>query len=204
MTGVVAPYIEAARNLFAVENVSHLLVYLAADVVDSGGEDAGIAAVEVEVVGVLHVRHVMSGKAVVTVLIVVTGEEARWVEGSSHGKNLGEDGGMPEGEVDGMVAAKAATDCGQAGHPIAGADEGDNFVEEVLLVAEMPGDARAGNNRAVVPALCIDRIDAEELETAAFDLVLDRANHAKVFKIEETAAGSGKSERRDSGVSEDE
>lgn len=204
MAGVVAPYVEAAGNLFGVEDVGHLLINVAADVVDGSGKNAGIAAIEVEVAGIVHVRHVMGGQVEVAILIVVTGEEARGVEGSSHGKDVGEDGRMAEGDVDGMIAAKAATDGGQAGHSVAGADERNNFIAEILLVAEVAGDSGAGNDGAVVPAFGIDGIDAEELELATLKFVLNGADHAIVFKVEKASARGGKGERGGSRMPEDE
>ena len=62
-----------------------------------------------------------------------------------------------------------------------------------------------GDDGAVVPAFGVDRVDAEELQMAGFESCrLNEADHAAVFKVEETAAGGGKGECRGSGVAEDE
>ena len=44
---------------------------------------------------------------------------------------------MLEGEVHGMIAAEAAAGDGELGQCVAGADEGDEFVDEVVIVLDV-------------------------------------------------------------------
>lgn len=124
MTGSVAPDIEAARYLFCVEDVGHLLVHLATDVVDAGGKDTGVATEIVKVMSVADVRHVVGGQVEVAVLIVVAGEEAGGIERATHREDSGKDLGVAKGDVDCMVTTKAASDGAEAGTAILVADEG--------------------------------------------------------------------------------
>jgi len=189
MAGVVAPDIELAGNLLGVEDVGHLLVHLAADVVDSGGEDAGVAAVMMKVVGIVHVRHVVGRQVEVAILIVVAGEKAGRVERAAHGENAAEDLRVTEADVYCMVTPKAASDGGKTGVAVEIADERNDLVKEVVLEPQMAGQTGAGDNCAVVPAFCVDGIDAEDLQIAGIEPVLDSCHHAEVLEVEETAAG---------------
>jgi hypothetical protein len=73
-----------------------------------------------------------------------------------------------------------------------------------LLVLDVAGDASARADVAVIPALGVDRIDAEELEGSVVELVLDGVDHATVFELEEATARGGKDDHRNAGVAEGE
>ena len=84
------------------------------------------------------------------------------------------------------------------------ADQRHDFVDQVVLVLHVAGDAPARGHLAVVPALHVDRVDAVELQVAAIDAAGEGADHAAVFKLVEAPAGGGKDEDRQAGVAEDE
>ncbi len=189
MAGVVAPDIELAGNLLGVKDVGHLLVHLAADVVDSGCEDAGVAAVVMKVVGIVHVRHVVGRQVQVAILIVVTGEKAGRIERAAHGENAAEDLRVTEADVDCMVTSKAASDGSETGVAVEIADEGDDLIKEIVLEPEMAEQPGAGDDGAVIPAFCVDGIDAENLQIAGIEPVLDGCHHAEVLEVKKTAAG---------------
>src|SRR5208282_1518939 len=84
------------------------------------------------------------------------------------------------------------------------ADQRDDFVDEVVLVLDMAGDAPARWDVAVIPALHVDRVDAEELQVAAVDLAGDSADHVAVFKLVEASSRGGEDENRHAFVAEDE
>lgn len=152
----IAPDIEAAGNLLGVEDVGHLLIHVAADVVHSGGEDAVVAAIEVEVVSIAHVRHVVGGQVEIAILVVVAGEEAGGVERAAHRKNGGEGFGMAKSHVNCMVTPKAAPYRTETGTAIAMANEGDDLFENVLLKAQMAGEPGTRDDGAVVPAFGVN------------------------------------------------
>jgi hypothetical protein len=204
VAGVVAPDIELAGNFLGVEDVGHLLVHLATDIVDAGGEDAGVAAVVIEVMGIVHVRHVVGRQVEVAILVVVAGEEAGWVERAAHRENGGKDLRVTEADVNRMVTPKAASEGGEAGVTVSTADEGDDLIEEVLLEPEMAGQPGAWDDGTVVPAFGVNGIDTEELQIASFELVLNSRHHATVFEVEEASTGGRKSEGGRTGVSKDE
>ena len=181
-----------------------MFVVAAAHVFVAGGENVGVVAVLIEEPGVGEVGDVVSGDVVVAVVVVVAVEEAGWIEGSAEREDGVEDVGMAEGDVGGVVAAEAAADGGEVGELVVLADEGQDLLHDVLLVLDVAGDAPAGADVAVVPALGVDGIDAEELEVSVVELVLDGVNHATVFELEEAAAGGGKDDRGNAGVAEGE
>lgn len=115
-----------------------------------------------------------------------------------------EDVGTAEGDVGGVVAAEAAADDGEVGELVVLADEGEDLLHDVLLVLDMACDAPAGADVAVVPALGVNGIDAEELEVSVLEFVLDGVDHAAVFELEEAPAGGGKNNRGDAGVAKGE
>lgn len=189
MTGVVAPDIELAGNLFGVQDVGHLLVHLSADVIDPSGEDTGVATIVMKVVGLMHVRHVVRRQVEVAILIVVTGEKAGRVERAAHGENSVEELRVSEANVNRMVTPKAASDGGEAGVAVSIADKGDELIEEILLEPEMAKQPGTGDDGAVIPAFGVNGIDAEDLELAGFEFVLNGGHHAEVLEVEEPPAG---------------
>ena len=110
---------------------------------------------------------------------------------------------MAEGDVGGVKSAKAASQGHAVRIPVLLLDEGHDFVDEVVLVLDVAGDAPARRDVAVVPALVIHRVDAVELDLAVVDLVGDAAGQAAVFKFEKAPAGRGKNEDGHAGVAED-
>src|SRR5579863_5354755 len=88
--------------------------------------------------------------------------------------------------------------------PVLFADQGNDFVNEVVLELHVAGDAPAGRNVAVVPALHVHRIDAEELQFAMLDATGDSTDHAAIFELVVAAAGGGKDQNGKPGMSEDE
>lgn len=153
---VVAPYIEAARDAFVAEDLRHAFVVVPTLVVNAGGEDVVVTAVTIEIPGVADVGEVVHGDVEVAVVVVVAAEKVGGVEGSAHGEHGGEDVGMPERSVQGVVAAEARADGAKAGVLILLTDERDDLVHDVLLVLNLAGDAPAGRHVAVVPAFAVD------------------------------------------------
>jgi len=204
VAGTVAPDVEATGNLLGMKDVSHLLIHAAADVIHPCGEDTTVAAVEIEIMSVAHVRHVVSRQIEVAILVVVAGEEAGGVERAAHGEDAGEGLRVAEGDVDRMVTTEAAPNGTEARRAVPVADEGNDLFQDVLLEAKMAGDPGAWNDGAVVPAFGVNGINTKELQMASFDLVLNGADHAPVLEVEETPAGGRKGKCGRAGVSEDE
>ena len=204
MTRVVSPYVEAAWNSFVAEDLRHALVVVPALIVDTGCEDVGVVTEAIEIPMVADVGQVMRGDVEVAVVVVVAAEEVRGVEGSAHGEHTAEDVGMAEGDVEGVIAAEAGADGAEVLSAVALADEGDYLLHAVLLVLHVTGDAPARFDVAVVPALGVDGVYAEELRVALVDLSGDGVDHAAIFKLEETTLGGGEDEGGDAAVSEDE
>jgi len=111
---------------------------------------------------------------------------------------------VAEGDVHGVVAAEAGADGAEARVLIHLADEGHDLIHDVVAVLDLAGDAPAGQDVAVVPAFAIDRIDAEELEMAVLELVVEGADHLAIFELVEAAAGGWEDDGGIACVSEDE
>src|SRR3954469_7132940 len=110
---------------------------------------------------------------------------------------------MAEGNVQGVIAAKAAPESDKVPVTVLLADERDDFMDEVIVVLHVTGYAPARRDVAVVPALHVHRIDAEELQVAGFDAAPYLGHHIAVFEFVEAAAGGGKHQHRQAGVAED-
>jgi hypothetical protein len=111
---------------------------------------------------------------------------------------------MAEGDVECVIAAETASECGELRGFVLLTDEGQDLLHQVLLVLHVASDAPSWRDVAVVPAFGVDRVDTEELQAAVFELVVDDVDHAAIFKLEEASAGAGKNEDRKACVSEDE
>jgi len=204
VAGVVTPDVELAGDVFVAKDLRHAFVCVPALVVHAGGKDVGVVLVAAKVPGVADVRQVVHGDVEVAVVVVVAVEEVGGVKGSAHGEQSGEDVGMAEGDVGGVIAAEAAADGAELRGWVLLTDEGQDLLHEVLLVLHVTGDAPARRDGAVVPAFGVDRIDAEELQAALFEFVVEDVDHAAVFKLEEAAAGCRKHQCGKACVSEDE
>ena len=163
MACIVAPDFEATGDIFVAEDLRHTLVGVPALVVNAGSEEVLIAPVALEVCGVAHVLQVVHGDVEVAIVVVVAGEEAGGVERTAHGEHCGEDFGMAEGDVQRVIAAEAAAKGGELAALILLAKEGEHLVHKVLLVLHVAGDAPPWRDGAVVPALGVDGVDADEL-----------------------------------------
>ncbi len=198
------PCVELVRNAFGAHDAVEILILSEALVVPTCAEDVGVAPVVVEEPWVAQVRQVVRGQIEVAILVVVAVEKIRDVECARHGEQTGEDIWMAESDVGGVVAAEAAAQRNKMRVVILLTDERHDFVDEVVLVLHVAGDAPARRDVAVVPALHVDRVDAEELQVAAVDLAGDGADHVAIFELVEAAAGGGKDENRHARVAEDE
>ena len=204
MACIVAPDFETTGDIFFTEDLGHAFVGVPALIVDAGGEDVFVAAVALEICRVVHVLKVVCGDVEVAVVIVVAGEEAGGVERPTHGEHPSKDFRVTQGEVERVIAAEAATDGRELAALILLVEERKNFLHEVLLVLHVAGDAPAWWNGTVVPALGVDRVDADQLKVAVLEFVVDGVDHAAIFELEEAAAGGGKDKCRRATVAEDE
>lgn len=182
------PDLEAVADAFLVEQVGEVLVLAEALVIPAGGEHVAGAAVAVEVPAVVEVGQVLGGGVEVGIAVRVAVEEKAHVEGAAHREEAGKDVWPAEGDVDRVVTAEGAAEGDEPLGPVVLADEWNDLFEDVAFVLDVAGDAPAWGHVAVVPALAVDRVDAEELELAAVDLIGDGADHAALFELEEAAA----------------
>ena len=77
---------------------------------------------------------------------------------------------MPQRDVRRVIAAKAAAQRHKVRVAILLAHQRHHLVNQVVLILHVARDPPARRHVAVVPALHVDRIDAEELQMSRFDL----------------------------------
>src|ERR1035437_4308602 len=109
---------------------------------------------------------------------------------------------MTQGEVCRMVAAEAASQRDQMRVAVFDADKRNDLGEQIGFVLQMARGAPTRRRLPVVPALHVDRVDAEDLQLAGVDFAGERGDHAAVFKLVEAAAGGGKDHYGCAGVAE--
>jgi len=200
---VVVPDVEAVGDVFGAEDFGEAVIVAEADVVIGGGEDEEPVGVIVAVVpAVVEVGKVSDGVVEVGEFVEVAVKEGAVVEGTGEGDAFGDGVGMAEGEVDGVVAAEGAAVDGEVDAVGAVADEGKDFVEDVVFVGVVAADAVGGVDVFVVPGFGIDAIDAEEHELAGVEAVVEGFNHAVVFIFMEGTHGGREDEDGVSGVAE--
>jgi len=203
VVGVVGvPDEEFVGDAFGVEDAVEALVLAEALIVPAGGENVRAAAIAIEKPGVAEMGQEVHGLVVVDVSVVVAAEKVVQVEGAGHGEESGEDVGVAEGDVDGMKASEAAAERDEMGVLIFEAHEGDDFVDEVVVVLDMAGDAPARRDGFVIPALHVDRVGAKDLALAGVDFSGKGRDHSAIFKLEVASAGGGKHEDGHTGVAE--
>src|ERR1700757_4011045 len=95
-----------------------------------------------------------------------------------------------------MVTAKTASGSNQLRRLILAAHQRNHLPHHVLLILHMPRDPPPWRHIPVVPTLRIYRIDTKELRPPMLELIVDGPNHAAIFKLEESPAGSREHNRR--------
>src|SRR5579859_6346595 len=102
------------RDASFAHDAREVLVLRETLIVPPGGENVMIPLIAIEVPAIGETRQVMRGQVEVDVLVVVAAEEAGEVEGAAHGEESGDAIGVTQRNVDGMEAAKAASQGGEA------------------------------------------------------------------------------------------
>src|SRR5471030_2345920 len=135
----------------------------------------------------------------VGVLVVVTVQKLVGdVEGAGHAHRVGDQVGVPQGEVDGVIAAETATGSAHLGPTGAVADERGDFADQVSVEGILAVEAVGGMDRAIVPGFLIDGIEADHLESARFDFGAEGVHHAAVLILVKAAARGRKDNDRES------
>src|ERR1035441_7977671 len=139
------------------QNGGEFLVLAPAHVPFASGEHGPYVVIAPAVAAV---RQIIGRVIEVRVLAVPAVEEALDVERAAHGDAAGDLVGMAEGEVHGMVSAKAAAGHDGARSPILVPHQRQHVIQDVALVLQMPLYAPVGMRPLVVPAFAVYAIDA--------------------------------------------
>ena len=105
------------------------------------------------------------------------------IEGSSHAHALSRDIRMLESKVHGMVSAEAASGDGQLRTLIFPSQKGNQLMQQVTFVLQMPQHPQPGMHAFVVPALHVYAVGAKNVQFAVLDLWSQRRDHSAIFTI---------------------
>src|SRR4051812_25996467 len=84
---------------------------------------------------VVQVRQIIERRVEVGVVVIVAVEKAEWdVERSRHADGVGDQVGMAEREVDGVISAEAAARCADLAMPSTITDKRRNLIDKVGVV----------------------------------------------------------------------
>ena len=203
MAGAVSPDVQPMRNVLLAHELGQAFIFVPAHVVLAGGQHEFVFAITLKVPGVPHVPEEVRRAIEVAVVIVVAVEELRDVECSAHAEAGTHHVRPTQRQVHGVVSAERAPGGGHVPARVLLLHQRHYLVQDVVLILHVPGDPPAWRYIAVVPTLGIDAIDAIKLQSPGFDLVPKRADHAAIFKLEESALGGRKNDRRQASMTED-
>jgi hypothetical protein len=159
-------------------------------------------AVVAEVPVVLKVGEGVDGVVEVAEVVVVAVEEGFDVVSAAEAGAGVDNVGVAEGEVDGMVSAEGAAGDSDAVGGFAHLEEGEDLVDEVVVILLMAADAAARVGPFAIETLGINAVDAKQGDTAGVDGGGEGIGHTAVFKFEEAAHGGGEDEEWRAGVTE--
>src|SRR5437016_10860289 len=121
-----------------------------------------------------------------------------------HAHRLARYAGTPSHERERVERAERASSDDQVIHRVCVPDRGQDLLDEVPLVREVPSGAALRRGRLVVEGLAVDRIDAPELQPARVDPRRHVRDKAAVLPLIEATHRGRKDEYRSATVAEDE
>src|SRR5438270_5983711 len=107
---------------------------------------------------------------------------------------------MAQPEIDGVITAKAAARSSHLRPARAILHEWRKLDHQISIERVLSIQPALRARPAVVPRFLVDRIDAEDLQLAAFDLRRQRVYHAALFVFPEPPAGGGKHDDRKAAI----
>ena len=151
-----------------------------------------------QVPGIAQARHVVDGVVEVEVVVVVPVHEAAQVVDPGQAQAAPEQLRVLQQAVDGVVRAERRARRGDrdAGRLALVVDERHHLLGDVRVVHRLHVGAVARVGALVVPALVVDRVDAEELDLAAVDVVAEGRDHALPLELPLVAAARREHEHR--------
>ncbi len=198
------PHPEGVPDVPAPEHVREVLVVGAVRVVSADGEDQVDAAHRLQPRGLVLVDQEMRRVVVVDVVVGVAVREPFDVVEARHREHALHEVRMAQREVDRVVRAEARARRDEERVRVAVRGEREQLGTQVMVVLLVTDRGVRGMFAAVVPALLVDAVHAEELEPAVLDPVRDLADHAAVLPLEEPAHRCGEHEDPGAAVPEHE
>lgn len=192
------PYMERRVNAFPVQDIPELQVVFNEGIRLAYGngqlnssnliQQFGISDVGNKVGGVVKI-HIFIVKAIKQ--IAKTADPARQVIPAAEGDDAREESGMAHCNVDGMICTHTATMSNKCRVGISVVCERNDLVKDIVFILLVSGYSITGRTPITVETLCVDAVDAAELELAAIDFIPQGRNEPPVFVIEEPS-GAGR------------
>src|SRR5579862_4931534 len=184
MSGAVAPHIRVVRNVFRAQDAGETAILLQANVGLASGEYDSHLPDAIQEPRVAEVGQKIRRAVVIAVLVVVAVQELVNIERSAHTHAIRDQIRMAHCEIHGMVAAEAAAGYGDSRRSVSRVNERDDFIDQILIVLNLPRGTLCRVNGFVVPALRVHGIDAKRLELAVFVLAANHVDHPAIFIVE--------------------
>src|SRR5580693_1516925 len=203
MLRMIAEHIQPVRHTLFIQHRRHLHVLVQTHIpVRRPEHDLHLPPMAQKPI-VAHLRHVIRRAIEIAIVVVVSVQKLVDVIGSAHAHTMGHYVRMLQPKVDCMIPTEAAPRHRQPWRVILPAQEGQEFMQNIAFILQMPQHALSGMNALVVPALCVHRIGTKHLQLSTLNLRGEHPDHAPIFVFEEPAHGCRKHKQRRPAVSED-
>src|SRR5207248_9251978 len=126
--------------------------------------------------GIGNIRDVIDGIIEIEIVIVVPVHKGPHLECSAHGNTTRDVIGVFQGKVERMVRAETAAGSPDLRRSIYPTNQRQYFVEEVVLVGNVPHDPVMWMNVPIVPAFSIHAVDTKEMQLPPLDLLPNCVN----------------------------
>lgn len=208
--GFPVPEVQCVPDAFCPEGVAYKAVVFEEDVFFSYDKNDLQRFDLADELFVLQVGDEQAGHIVIYVIVAIAFEEVAEmfhgdgeVVSTAQAYHFMKKGGIFKGEVGGVECAEAAAGGYDGGVGIFLLYEGEDFVEDVFFVLQVPQDTFGGVEAFGIKAFLIDAVDAPDLDGPGFDLSSECVDDMPVFIVEEAGCTGGEEQYGISGVAED-
>src|SRR5579885_2372408 len=203
---VVAPAIPDAQgvaNALAPEDAGKMLVAWARNVVASNCKNDVLMLQRLNARCVVFVLDEINGIIEINGIVIIAIGPAPNIIRAAEANGAVNPFRVAQGEVDGVVRAKAGSGGHQEGVGVAVVGKGQHFLVKILIVLVVAGGALCRWPPFGIPAFAVHAVHAVELNPALFQVFAQRGNHAPVFPIVEAAIRGGEGDQTRPGMPED-
>lgn len=192
VVAIAVPDAESVPDALFPEELAQPLVIAEERVVFADGNDQFQIADFFQVIVIVFAGDVFAGTALGDIVIHVAAGPFADIIDTAHTDDAVEMFGEAQSNTDRMIGTKAGTGGDAKVIGIFGLGEGYYFLDDVILILQMPMSFVAVLDVAVEPAFGVDAVDAVDLDPAVFEMFSYRLVHLSVFPVKEATLGGGK------------